>query len=174
METAVRAPISERINIRLIVFIGVMLFLLGAPAYIYLNEVWTGGVHVLPDGTREVNLKAMSDFEMDQRNATIDDVPPQWRELDGQRVLLVGEIAPGRVSRGKSDNFQLVYSVAKCCYTTAPKVQHFVDSRVVDGKEVMLYPGIVRVVGTLRVKVIHEEGKVSSVYQLDVESVEPA
>ena len=71
--------------------------------------------------------------------------------------------------------FQLCYSIAKCCFSGPPQVQHFVDSTVVNGGSVPYYSGLVSVTGTLHVnvKVDQEVGKVVSVYQLDVERVEP-
>jgi hypothetical protein len=70
-------------------------------------------------------------------------------------------------------NFDLCYSIAKCCFNGPPQVQHFVKSTVVNGKKVPYYDGLVRVTGTLHVNVKTDElGKVASVYQLDVERVD--
>jgi hypothetical protein len=171
--SAYKPPLTQRINFRMIFFGAVVLFLIGSPVYIFLSEKLTGGVHNRGDYL-EVDLKALSSFEMDQATATINDVPPQWRQLDSRRVMLVGEMWDARGAGDKVKTFQLCYSVAKCCFSGPPKVQHFVDSRVPDGKDVDYYGTQVRVLGTLRVNVKHEAGKVISVYQMDVESVEPA
>jgi hypothetical protein len=70
-------------------------------------------------------------------------------------------------------NFQLVYSIAKCCFSGPPQIQHFVQAKAVDGKKLNYYSGLVRVVGTLRVDVVRSEGKITQVYAMDVESIDP-
>jgi hypothetical protein len=120
-----------------------------------------------------VNLKAMSTFTFDQVNGKLQDIPQKWRELDGQKVVLKGEMWEPLGTGQTVDNFVLVYSIAKCCVTTTPQVQHFVHSKVIPGKTVNYYQGTVEVRGVLHVNVKREEGQVSSVYQLDVESVSP-
>jgi len=172
MDTAVKMPISERINLRLIVFSTIALLLLGYPTYVFVTESLTGGVR--DHGTfKEVDLKAMSNFEMDQNDATLDDIPKTFRALDGQRVMLEGEIYQPFSANDKVAGFQLCYSIAKCCYSGPPKVQHFVNVRVGEGKTVRVYDNLVRVVGILHVKIEKENGKIQSVYSLDVDTVDP-
>ncbi len=173
MDTTLKVPLSERINTRMLVFVAVLVGLIGFPIYVYLHELMTGGKVYLSDGTVKVDLKAMSTFEMDQARGTMNDVPPQWRELDGKRVILEGEIWQPREANGSITDFQLVYSIQKCCFSGPPKVQHFVDATVINDKKVFYYSGPVRVAGTLHVNVKNEAGKVTSVYQVDVESVDP-
>src|SRR5581483_4751322 len=91
METVVRTPASQRINWRILVFGAVVLALISIPVYIFLNEVVTGGIHDRGQYV-EIDLKAMSNFEMDQQTATAQDIPVQWRKLDGKRVMLRGEM----------------------------------------------------------------------------------
>jgi hypothetical protein len=163
---------SHRINFRMLIFAAVMLAVIGYPVYIFLHETVTGGI--TDYGTYKlVDLKAMSNFEMDQANATQNDVPEKWRQLDGQRVALEGEMWDAKGAGDEVRQFQLVYSIAKCCFSGPPKVQHFVNATVLPGKTAYYYRNLVRVVGTLHVQVKHDEGRVSSVYQLDVESIEP-
>ena len=69
--------------------------------------------------------------------------------------------------------FQLCYSITKCCFNGPPQVQHFVDCHVQDGANLEVYPNLVRIKGVLHVNVQYEAGKVKSVYQMDVESVDP-
>jgi hypothetical protein len=117
----------------------------------------------------------MSTFTFDQVNGKLQDIPQKWRELDGQKVVLKGEMYNPLGVGQTVDQFVLVYSIAKCCVTTTPQVQHFVHSKVIPGKTVNNYEGAgtVEVRGVLHVNVKREEGQVSSVYQLDVESVAP-
>jgi len=172
MEVTAKPPISERVNLRVVAFAVITLLLLGTPLYIFVRESVTGGIVDHGDYVN-VDLKAMSTFEMDQNNGADEDVPEKWRGLSGRRVALEGEIWSPREAGGKVSEFQLVYSIAKCCLSGPPKVQHFVDARVPENRSVGVYGGVVRVVGTLHVNVVRENGKVLSVWQLDVESVDP-
>lgn len=177
METAApyKPPLSQRINVRMIVFTVVMLLLIGYPTYNYLDVALTGGVKDLGNGYKQVDLKAMSTFPFDQKNGKLEDVPSQWRALDGQKVVLYGEMWNDFSTAEKLHSFELVYSIAKCCLSGPPQIQHFVHSKVVDNGKADYYPGQVKVTGTLNVNIIRgEQNEVISVYQLYVDSVEPA
>lgn len=167
----------DRINFRLIVFAGVILALIGFPMYVYVKSAVTGGVEDIGGGYKFVDLYALSNFPFDQTNGTIEDVPKKWRELDGQNVVLKGEMWQAFDSgNGKVGGFDLVYSISKCCVGTQPQIQHFVKARVASGREAYYYPNQVMVTGKLHVDVQKdpEAGKVGQVYRLDVEKVEPS
>jgi hypothetical protein len=162
-------------NARIAVFTIVMLLLVGTPAYLYFDSVASGGVKDLGNGLLQVDLKALSTFPFDQENGTIADVPQKWRDLDGKKIVVIGEMwEPYSTDQGVKQ-FALVYSIAKCCFNGPPQIQHFVQSRTVGNYAAGYYQGPVRVTGTLHVNVVKndETGKVTSVYQLDVERVEP-
>ncbi|WP_428937883.1 hypothetical protein [Fontivita pretiosa] len=169
----IHVPLRERINFRILIFAAVVLLIVGYPAYLYIESELTGGIKDIGGGYKEVDLKAMSTFNFDQVSGTIDDIPAKWRALDGQKVVLYGEIAPTTFASRALNEFDLVYSVTKCCFSGPPQVQHFVQARMKDGREAPYYSGLVRVRGTLHVNVIPGEGRVASVYQLDVEDIEP-
>lgn len=171
MESAVKIPLSQRINFRMILFAVVVLALIGTPVYIYLDSRLSGGIKNHGDYL-EVDLKAMSNFPFDQINGSLDEIPSQFRALNGKRVMVEGEIWAPNSAGNELQNFELVYSIAKCCFSGPPQIQHFVQSKAVKGK-VPYYSGLVRVVGTLHVDVQKAGGQVSSVYQLQVESVDP-
>ena len=167
----------DRINFRMIIFAAVVGLLVGFPVYVYLESAITGGIKNVGNGFKEVDLKAMSSFPFDQSHGTIEDIPKKWRDLDGQKVVVYGEMwQPMEAGDGRVKNFDLCYSIAKCCFSGPPQVQHFVKSNVKDGKNVYAYPNLVKVVGTLHVNVVYDKegGKVSQVYQLDVEDIQPA
>ena len=172
MEAAVKVPLSERINIRMIVFFGVIGLLIGYPVYWFVHEQLTGGISDAGGGYKEVDLKAMSLFPFDQVNGEITDIPQKWRDLDGQKVILEGEMWQPYSANNQVAGFDLCYSIAKCCFSGPPQVQHFIQSKVVKGKTVEYYSGLVKATGTLHVNVKTDAGKVASVYQLDVERVE--
>lgn len=171
MESAAKVPWSGRINFRMIIFAAVVLALVGAPVYIYLDSRLSGGIKNHGDYL-EVDLKAMSNFPFDQINGTVNDIPQRFRDLDGKRVMVEGEIWAPNSAGNDLRNFELVYSIAKCCFSGPPQIQHFVQSKPVKGT-IPYYSGLVRVVGTLHVNVQKAGGQVSSVYQLQVESVDP-
>ncbi len=171
-DSALKRTVFQRINFRIIAFAAVVLGLVGFPVYLYVDSILSGGVHQRGD-LLEVDLKAMSNFPFDQADGTLNDIPPQWRALDGKRVLLYGEQWVPYSASPEISSFDLVYSITKCCFNGPPQVQHFVHSRTRPGLKVGYFSGLVRIVGVLRVNVTRGEGKVTGVYELDVESVQP-
>lgn len=171
METAVKVPLRERINVRILIFVAAIGLLIGYPAYVYIDSAVSGGIKTRADGYTEVDLKALSTFPFDQVNGTIEDVPQKWRDLDGKKVVLYGEIWAPNAASPEIDRFEFVYSIAKCCVSGPPQIQHFVQAKVQNGL-VPNYGGLVQVRGTLRGDVQKAEGKVQSVYHLDVEDVQ--
>src|SRR5438045_9707121 len=112
---------------------------------------------------------------MNQTLGTVQDVPQRFRELDGKKVILEGEISPGGTSAGpQTDAVSLCYSVAKCCFTGQPKVQHFVLCSAPAGKTIRNFGAYdaVRVKGTLHVRFKRDAGIIPSIFQLDVEHIE--
>src|SRR5687768_5948726 len=135
MDTAMKIPLSQRINFRMIGFVAIVMLLVGYPLYQFADEAITGGIKNRGDYT-EVNLKAMSTFPFDQDMGRTEEIPAKWRELDGKRVQLTGEMWQPAVAAGKVRNFDLVYSISKCCVTSAPQIQHFVKASVVGNRKV--------------------------------------
>jgi hypothetical protein len=171
-EVAMKIPFSQRINLRIVVFAAVVLGLVGYPAYIYLETELTGGIRKLGDYTK-VDLKAMSTFAFDKIAGRLEDVPRQWRDLDGKKVIVEGEMWAPTAAGPTTDRFDLCYSISNCCFTGPPQVQHFVKARPVNGPVPNMHYSRVRVTGVLRVKIEREEGQITSVYQLDVDTIEP-
>ncbi len=170
-----KVPLSQRINARMLIFGLVMLMPIGYIVYDFLDSVITGGIKDIGNGFKLVDLKAMSNFPLNQINGKQEDIPQKWRDLDGQKVVLYGEMwQPYSASNDNVAGFDLCYSIAKCCFNGPPQVQHFVRSRVVPGKSLSYYPNLVKVTGTLHVHLEQEAGRVSSVYQLDVVDIEPS
>lgn len=167
---------GRRITPQMIVF-GLLVFgIVGGLVYTYLDSAISGGIKDIGNGFKQVDLKAMSTFSLDQVNGTIDDVPKKWRELDGQNVVMYGEIwEPLAAGDGRMASFDLCYSVAKCCFSGPPQVQHFVKARVKPDRAAYHYPNQVKVTGVLHVNVTRdaEGSKVAQVYSMDVEAVEP-
>ncbi|MGA2440816.1 MAG: hypothetical protein ABSH08_07645 [Tepidisphaeraceae bacterium] len=150
--------------------IATALFLFGYPIYIYTDALITGGITRRGD-LLVVDLKALSSFEIDQDTGTTQDIPLRYRQLDGKRVLLVGQMWDPYVADGQIRIFTLVYSISNCCFNGPPKVQHFIQATVPAGQAVEYSSDFVDVTGTLHVGVQAAEGHVQSVYRIDVEKV---
>jgi len=174
LQREANGAMTSKVNFRMIGFAAVLLALIGYPLWVYFDSVVSGGIKPAAHGYLEVDLKAMSVFPFDQSGGTINDVPKKWRDLNGKKVVLYGEIWSPYSAGNHLAGFQLCYSITKCCFNGPPQVQHFVDCRVDDGTSVEIHENLVRVKGVLHVNVKSEGGKVSSVYQMDVESVDPA
>jgi hypothetical protein len=170
-------PQYRRINLRAAAFAAIVLLVVGYPVYRLIEAQW----HLDREDRQEdavgafteINIKYLTDFPMDQIKGTNDDIPAKWRQMDGKRVLFVGEMVPGHTMAGFSD-FELVYSTTPRS-RVEPQIQHFIKCRVPLGKTVEYHPGLVAVKGTLHVGVTRDGGgeRISSVYRLAVESVEP-
>lgn len=179
--TAQSVSLPRRINFRIIVFIGVVLGLLGIPIYIWADAALSGGVKQRGDFL-DVDLKAISTFEFDQKYGRIEDIPEKWRALDGKKVIMRGEMTPDGFSvQGMNQHFELVYSVSKCCMSGPIKIQHFVQAQVPQNRLDMLHRfanewegGAIEVRGTLTVKVTRDENdKITGVYHVLVDDVKP-
>ncbi len=173
MNNDIHVPLSERVNFRLFAFLAIAIALVGMPIYWYVDEAVSGGIKVRGD-VIEVNLKAMSTFPFDQTNGKMQDVPAKWRQLNGKKIEVVGEMWLGNSAADEVNQFELVYSIAKCCFSGPPQIQHFVQAKVEDGKKLPYMRGLVKVTGTLKVNIVRGPEGVQSVYQMDVESINPA
>src|SRR2546423_8602727 len=168
METQTFTPARSKLNLRLFLFLAVVAapFIWGA--YVGAQYLLNGGVTDLGD-RKKVDLKSLGFFNFDAHNGSINEVPAQFRKLDGQRVELEGFMYdPSRAVR--VNNFQFVYNVSKCCFNGPPLVQERVFAHTAPGKSIPFTSAYVQLIGTLHVKVEKNEvGDVSSVYTMDVE-----
>src|SRR5580692_8778772 len=79
-----KVPLSQRFNARMLIFGVVMMLPIGYIVYDFLDSVITGGIKDLGNGYKLVDLKAMSNFSLNQVDGKQQDIPKQWRDLDGQ------------------------------------------------------------------------------------------
>src|SRR3954468_22736950 len=153
--TAAKLPLSERINLRMVIFFAVILIPIGYMVYLFADTWRSHGIWDARDerygSYKKVDLKAMSLFQMSQISATDADIPAEYRALDGKRVMLVGEQYVTGRSRGSQVEFDLVYSIAKCCFNGPPQIQHFVKCKALPGKDIETYMGLGKAVGILHV-----------------------
>ena len=80
----------------------------------------------------------------------------------------------GRSAAPEINDFQFVYSITKCCFNGPPLVQERVFAHTADGSRVPYYGDLVKIVGTLHVKVEKDAGVVTSIYTIDVDNIEKA
>jgi hypothetical protein len=170
---APRPPVWKRINYRMVFVIALLMLPVFGFFYQWARQEISGGI-INYGSYFEVNLKAMSSFDMNQVSGRETDIPPKFRALEGKRVLLVGEMwAPRDAGDGSLGYFQLVYSRTKCCFNGPPLAQHFVDSNVKRGAAAYYSDGMVRVWGTLHIRFRRDPGGViKSIYAVDVDKVE--
>src|SRR5437763_2495423 len=117
-----KTPLSERINLRMVLVAAVALFLIGYPVYTYVSAARSHGISRQGD-LQVVDLKALGNFPFDESNSTIKDIPPVYRELDGKRVALDGFMYAGNSAGDEVSAFQFVYNITKCCFNGPPRVQ---------------------------------------------------
>jgi hypothetical protein len=169
----VKIPLRERINFRIIIFAAVVLFLIGTPVYIFLKENLTGGIESVGD-MKKVDLKAMGNFPFDEINGTVNDIPQRYRALDGQKIQLEGQVYDDSEAGDRMTRFQLVYSIAKCCFGGPPRVQERVWVVVPpDMKVPNVSGGFARATGTLHIDLNRQEGKATQVYTMTLDQLEP-
>jgi hypothetical protein len=121
---------------------------------------------------QNVDLKAMGSFPLSPEAGTINDVPARFRTLDGRRVRVVGFVYDSS-SKDSPTRFQLALPVGNS--HTPPKVQERVFASMPAGRSAQFPNGLAELYGTLHVKVKHEpsDDVITSLYELDVESIGP-
>ena len=88
-------------------------------------------------------------------------------------MFLVGQMYVDTSTAPVVDRFQLVYSIQNCCFNGPPKVQERVFAQVPPGgRKVPVFGSLAKIYGTLHVRADRENGRVVSLYTLDVEKVE--
>ncbi len=164
-------PLMKRINFRLVAFLIIVSALPLGAVYAIINYQLHGGVEQGKDALI-VDLQALGNFPFDQNSGTINDVPSRWRALDGKRVQLRGFMWAPNYAGPDVREFQFVYNITRCCFSGPPQVQERVFARVPGGKRVRFYD-FCTLTGILHVNVEGGDGKVATVYTLDVEKAEP-
>jgi hypothetical protein len=149
-----------------------MALLIGYPLIDVVEDALPHRIHRSGD-VWVCDLKSLSNFDMDQVHGQTQDIPQAFRDLDGKRVLMSGQMWAPYDADGPVRKFELVYSIASCCFRGPPKVQHIVKASLPDGRSVPYSPGRVQVTGTLHVGVQKLGDAIDSIYRVDVDSVDP-
>jgi hypothetical protein len=164
---------GNRANLPLVLLAVVSVAPLAWFLYAAIHRSVTDGIEKEGQYTR-VDLRMMGNFPFDETHGTLDDVPMRYRALDGQKVQLDGQMYSDISAAAAVDRFQLVYSIENCCFRGPPRVQERVFAHVPNADKAPLYPNVVRVYGILHTRLTQADHRIVSVYDLDVERVEPA
>jgi hypothetical protein len=157
------------LNPRMLVLLLLIVVPVGWIVWTFADQALSGGISDKGD-YKLVNLKAMGNFPFNDVTGTLNDVPPQFRGLDGQKVIFEGQMYVDYTTAPQVERFQLVYSIQDCCFNGPPKVQERVFAFA--KKPVPVYNQLARVYGTLHIRTKTENGKIVSVFDMDVEKVE--
>lgn len=165
--------LGERINFRMLTIILVFAFLVGFPVYRFVRAEISHGIEKNGD-VYNVDLKSLGNFRFNDTTSTIEDVPAEYRKLDGKKVALEGFIWSSTGAGDKVNSFQFVYNIQKCCFGGPPLVQERVFAYTPSKEGVDYLPDEIRIIGTLHVNAKKDEvGKIETLYTLDVERTEP-
>ncbi len=167
-------PLRERINVRMIVFVLAIGVIVLMPAYVFFRDALTGGVTRSGD-YHLVDLKAMGNFPFDQQSGKLENIPKEYRELDGKKVKLQGFMWGHRSAGDRGTEFQFVYNVNECCFKGPPQVQERVYAYAPKGRSFRIFSyQFAEITGTLHVRIVRDkEGAIYSIYDLDVEDTKP-
>lgn len=126
--------------------------------------------HVRPaDGqTLDLTLLNLGNFNYDENDDK--SIPEDVRKLDGCRIRVTGVMMPldqsGRVTR-----FMMFNDLMSCCYGTAPKLQQVALVEMPKDKWMAATSERIAVEGTLTVKVIRDDGFVTSMFEIAPTSI---
>jgi len=127
---------------------------------------------VTPD-YRTIDLAAMANFNFTPTNPKLEDIPAQYRALDGQRVQVTAEVCPFGYTLQP-----LTFTLGRGPFTNhfhPVKAQQLIVARARPGKASSI-PGSVEVTvyGALHVSLKqNEDGEPVEVYAIDVDRIDP-
>ncbi len=99
-------------------------------------------------------------------------IPGNVKDLSGKKVAVRGYLLPIEYEAGKSTRFILMKFTPECLYCSSPTVCDWVDATSKEGVAVPRTSQVpVEVVGTLEVGEKLEDGLITSVYQMKVDTV---
>ncbi len=164
----------QGINVRLIGLVALICLPVAWMTYTFIKLSVSSGIEQVGD-YKQVDLKAMGNFPFDDSFDTEKAVPDVYKKLDGQKVLLIGQMYVDFTAEPLVDRFQLVYSIQNCCFNGPPRVQERVFAHVPPGstKKMPVYGVLTDVYGTLHIRAQREKGRVVSLYDMDVEKLRP-
>jgi hypothetical protein len=159
------APFRRRRGRRLLVGAGAVCLILA------------GGWFALHDfrSTRCLNMDfaTLGGFTLDQNKGKLADIPQSIRQLDGQRIAIDGYMIPMDVEENITE-FALVPTLDRPDPSPPPPAQQTIVARIVTGQVSAYYPDQIRVCGILHVRITQDDGDLVSIFEMTVESIQPA
>jgi hypothetical protein len=150
---------------RILAGIVLLFFLLAALAVVYR-------LRYQPELHR--SARSLGAFIFNQVNGTVSDIPGQIRSLDGKSVTITGYIWAPISANGKSmTSFELTDNLDGSGHHGPPLVQHFIHAVVPPEDSAQYSFGLVRLHGIFHVDVQHNAGKVSRIFSITVQRIEP-
>jgi hypothetical protein len=162
------------VRVRIIVLVVLLTSIIWVPALIFVfnHYRWSYQGHRY----QEIDLQELANFESKPGTLQPADIPPQFRALDGQRVLATGYLwMPVSPDVPRVSFFKIVHSNSPRFLGTPVKAQAFVDCTMPSGKTIRFMSNLpVRVWGTMHVAIQRspDNGIVTSVYQVDVDKMD--
>lgn len=172
-ESHIDRETTSGVNLRLIGFFFTLLVGVGYIAGFAGWSWYQRNYQVRRDGYRNVDLKRLTDFAMNQSDPRIESVPQHARDLDGQRVRLTGFMVRPENTRNGGRKFELVYNSNPGRSRGLPLVQERVMAYA--DKDIPIYDHVsfVEVAGTLHVRIVKDQdGAFTSVFDLDVDQAQ--
>lgn len=101
-----------------------------------------------------------------------DVIPAEVKAYDGKLVAITGFVMPLRLRKGLVTEFLLFRDQASCCFGDRAKMNHYIRVKVVgEGFPPAGTGSIYTVRGRLKVGVIHVQGYLTGIYELEATQV---
>ena len=118
------------------------------------------------------SIKDLGNFDYEASKGG--NIPADVAALSGTRIKVPGFMIPLDQAENISQ-FALVPSLVGCCqFGQPPQIQHTIVVHCPAGKAVSYFPDEISIVGILKVQERKEDGYITSVFELEVESVKSA
>jgi hypothetical protein len=123
-----------------------------------------------------VDIDSITNFDLDQRNGTINDIPTSARSLEGHEIRIRGKMwAPQSTDNSTLSFFQLTDLPHHGGVDRPPLAQDFIACHPTTNARVSYFDDPVIVTGTWHVAINRDStGMIKSVFQIDVDRVDPA
>lgn len=126
--------------------------------------------HVRPaDGkVLDITLPDLGNFNYDENDDK--SIPEDVRKLDGAKVRVTGVMMPLDQS-GRVTKFMMFNDLMSCCYGAAPKLQNCALVELPKDKWMAATTERIAVEGTLVVRVVRDDGFVTSIFEIAPSSI---
>ena len=149
-----------------ILLLAALLICVGALAKGWRNLYWKFSY-------RDVDIAAVSSFPFDEYKGTLQDIPDSVRKLDGKRVRVDGWMIPLDQAEPVSQFAIVPWQLGEWWQSPRPSLCQVVVAKTPRGQPIAYFPDEEHIYGTLHVSIESDDGFIVSVFQMDVDRVEP-